>query len=77
MDLEAKEAAALRGIGQEQALMREEQHSKQAENSLVNKASSRRIVDEPQENDDLWGEDEEEGGGFAAPATTPKCMGKN
>ena len=30
MDLEAKESAALREIGQEQALMREEQHGKLA-----------------------------------------------
>ena len=76
MDLEAKESAALREIGHEQALMREEQHGKLAEDLLVNKTSGRKVADEPQENDalwgdDLWGDDEDEDGGFfAAPVPT-------
>ena len=36
-------------IGKEQALTREEQHGKLAEDLLVNKTSRRRIADEPQE----------------------------
>ena len=54
MDLYAKESAALREIGHEQALMREEQHGKLAEDLLVNKTSGRKVADEPQENDALW-----------------------